>query len=221
MGTLQPMPTLDTIPANLQKMGLLVYRRDVGWRVNSVILVLLQIIANPDVAVRMQIKEKSGGAKTAYAYPHPDFPLFVVAPNDNLEFTFHPSINDLFFHAWAFLDLPNNLKHNIKPTNVISSEYLARLFREFSDITVDMLNNVHPLEADAPNLASLFQKIEYVGTISNMISAEGELSVISSCYLFWGHNIIWEGKLNLGGSAEFLPITRTAARKMLQTTLKI
>jgi hypothetical protein len=175
----------------LQERGLATYKPNSGWQVEKTLMVISQLIANPDNILMLQTWDKSGVVGRAFAYPSQDFPLFVEDLGD-LKFTLHSRPSGLLAQQKAFFKLP------AKATLAKKSFFVPNeIFPQFLHITVSELNTALTKkridEKETASLIKFLKLINSVGVQTTLQSRYGDLEIISQKCMIWNEKNIFGG----------------------------
>ena len=171
--------------------GLVTYQPNSGWQVEKMLMVISQLIANPDKVLMSQIWNRDGTSRRAFAYPSQDFPLFVEDAGC-LHFTLHPRPSGLVAQQQAFFKLP------AKPILARKSFSVPnKVLPYFLNVTESEINVAFAesgiSEKEAVKLVKSLEVIKSMGIQSTLLSRDGDLESISQKYLIWNDKNIFGG----------------------------
>jgi len=160
----------------LQKRGLVTYKPNSGWQVEKMLMVISQLIANPDKVWMSQIWNRDGTFRRAFAYPSQDFSLFVEDAG-SLHFTLHSRPSGLVTQQQAFFKLPAKPIPSQKSFSVPNNVFPHFLTLSESEINVILLESGIGKE-EAVSLAKSLEAIKSMSIQSIMQSRDGDLEVV-------------------------------------------
>lgn len=198
----------------LRERGLVTYQPNSGWQVEKVLMLISQLIANPDRVLMLQIWNRNGTSKRAFAYPSQDFPLF-VQDTGSLHFTLHPRPSGLVTQQQTFLKLP------AKPILTQNSFFVLNkilpyfLYLTENEITARLAESGIG-KKEAVSLAKSLKVIKSVGIQSNVKFREGDLEIVGKKCLLWNAKNIFEGvSADEVQTTEFKSILTSEANKWI------
>jgi hypothetical protein len=175
----------------LQDRGLVTYQPNLGWQVEKMLMVISQLIANPDKVLMSQIWNRDGTSRRAFAYPSQDFPLF-VEDTDSLHFTLHSRPSGLVAQQQAFFKLPAKPILARKSFSIPNKVLPYFLSLTEGEINVALAESGIG-EKEAVKLAKSLEGIKSMGIQSTLLSHDGDLESISQTYLIWNDKNIFGG----------------------------
>lgn len=175
----------------LQDRGLVTYQPNLGWQVEKMLVVISQLIANPDKVLMSQIWNRDGTSRQALAYPSQDFPLF-VEDLGSLHFALHPRPSGLVGQQKAFFKLPAKpvfARKSFSVPNEVFPHFLTLTESEINAILVESGIG----KKEAASLAKSLEAIKSMSIQSIMQSRDGDLEVVGQKCLLWNAKNIFGG----------------------------
>lgn len=216
----------DTVPTNaktefenaqteLEKANFISNVKGSGWQVHELLILLMQIIANPVTVYVLQYSDRSGASKRALAYPVPNFPLFLEEKGE-LEFTLYSASGSLLVQAMNFFNLPV-VSPNMGDTISIGNPELVipKAWISAQEVSHDAAGTGFPPE-DVSALIKFVDQIDKICILSKLARNEDELRTATSTYLFWNNTNIWGGDSGQDHTVSCAPLVWTEARALLR-----
>ncbi len=205
---------LPIVQKELQERGLITYQANYGWQVEKVLVVISQLIANPDKVLVQQICNKDGTIRRIFVYPSLEFPL-LIEDDGSLLITLHPEPDSLIAKQKTILKLP------AKPTLAKTTFSVPnKVLPNFLNLTKSEIN-VRLVESglsekDAAELTKFLESIQAMCTQSVLQSKEGDLMITNQKSLIWNQKQIFGGLLETDiSSTEFKAFDVGSAHKWL------
>jgi hypothetical protein len=202
--------------ATIQDRGLALYLSGSGWQVDRLVVALTQVIANPESVQILQTWTKAGISNRAFVYPNLDFPLFVEEKNDDLEFTLHSGPSGLVAQKQAFFELPVKAAiAQISIRMVHPEEITPLLWNSSEEIATERIMETGRSKQQAGRLAKVLRQMVRMGSLTNLISTEGDLKIVEQQCLLWSDKNIWGGPVIMNGESDFVPLSSAQAVQLL------
>lgn len=200
---------LDVAKCQLLERELIYFSKKASWSIDRLLLVLMELIANPPQILTMRLVSRDGSTRNARVYRGQEFSLLVVE-TDGWEFTVYESFDELLGQVRNIVDMPAVSKATGTPIFLKNFESMS--YGTWINPGVVTGFGLRRLaSADTVLGMDFLTAAENMVVLSEFKSEDGDLYLKNSRYFFWNKECVWTGILQGDGTMEVVPSSFDAA----------
>jgi len=182
---------IKMIQRNMQNRGLVLYAPAKVWQVDGTLLVIAEIISNPEVLIEICTFSRGGKGKRVLIYPSTDFPLFVEV-SDTLVFTIYAQLDELVVQQKKILHLLEKKESSGEVFSIPRTLIPSVLQVSQNKITEDM-KEFGINKGEVENIAELINTFSFMGLRTRYIFRDGDPFLEHQDCILSNNNQVWIG----------------------------